>query len=422
MRLLVLAPQLPWPPQQGTALRNLNILLHLAERHAVTLLCFAEPGAEPGPLAEAGLEIITVPPPAPRPFWRRLLDLPSRLTPDLVRRLDSPAMDAAIRDLVARSAGDLGFEGLQVEGMEMAAFGLRARAGLAAVQARPPRLVYDAHNAEWLLQDRAWRADLRRPPRGWVGAAYSLAQTAKIRRYEARLLAAADATVAVSRADAAALRPLAPGARFVVVPNGVDVEAYPMADPSAEEPELCVFTGKMDFRPNVDAMTWFCESVWPRVRAGRPEARLAIVGRDPSPRVAALASAEQGILVTGAVADVRPWIARAGLVVVPLRVGGGTRLKVLEAMAMGKALVATRLGVEGLDLRAGQELVLADEAAPMAEAILALGRDAARRAALGAAARDRAEADYRWSVLVPRIEALYTGPAVDREGLPTDGR
>ncbi|MCB0215248.1 MAG: glycosyltransferase [Chloroflexi bacterium] len=414
----MLAPRLPWPTWQGTALRNLNILLHLAERHALTLLCFAEPGATPGPLAEAGIEIIGLPPPAPRPVWRRLLDLPGRLEPDLVRRLDSPAMEAAIAALVAREAGGPGYDGLQIEGMEMAAFGLRAQAGLARVQARPPRLVYDAHNAEWLLQDRAWRADLRRPPKGWVGAAYSLAQTAKIRRYEGRLLAAADATVAVSRADAAALAPLAPEARFVVVPNGVDVEAYPVADPDAVEPGLVVFTGKMDFRPNVDAMTWFCQAVWPRVRAGRPEARLAIVGRDPSPRVRALASAQAGVEVTGAVPDVRPWIARAGLVVVPLRVGGGTRLKVLEAMAMGKALVASTLAVEGLDLRPGLELAQADDATAMAEAILTLSRDPARRAALGTAARARAEADYRWSVLVPRIEALYADPP---GRLPTSG-
>jgi glycosyltransferase involved in cell wall biosynthesis len=163
----------------------------------------------------------------------------------------------------------------------------------------------------------------------------------------------------------------------------------------------------MDFRPNVDAMAWFCEAVWPGLRALRPKARLAIVGRDPAPRVAALADPALGIEVSGAVEDVRPWIAEAGVVVVPLRVGGGTRLKVLEAMAMGKAVVATSLGVEGLDLQPGVEAEIVDDPAAMAASIARLMADPAARAALGRRARARALADYRWEVLVPRIEALY---------------
>jgi glycosyltransferase involved in cell wall biosynthesis len=293
--------------------------------------------------------------------------------------------------------------------MEMARFGLDALASLSRVQPQPPRLVYDAHNAEWVLQDRAWRTDLRRP-RGWPGALYSMFQTVKIRRFEARLLRRATATVAVSRADEAALRELFSGARIAVVPNGVDTDAYPLADPSAIEPGLLVYTGKMDFRPNVDAMAWFAEEVLPRLRASHPQARLAIVGRDPHPRVQALNDPSLGIQVTGAVPEIQPWIARAEVVIVPLRVGGGTRLKVLEAMAMGKALVATSLGVEGLDLRPGIELEIADEPEAMARALASLLGDADRRAALGRAARERAVADYRWDVLVPHIEALYSEP------------
>jgi sugar transferase (PEP-CTERM/EpsH1 system associated) len=420
LRILVLAPQLPWPPRQGTALRNLGILEHLARRHAVTLLCFAQADAEPGPLGEAGVTILRLPPPPPRPIWRRLLDLPITRTPDLLRRLASPAMDAAIDRL---AASDARFDVIQIEGMEMAAFGLRARRAFARASGSAPRLVYDAHNAEWLLQDRAWRADFRRL-RGLPGAAYSLLQTAKIRHYEAKLLRAADATVAVSAADAAALAALWPAARMAVVPNGVDVDLYRPADASdasGETPERCVYTGKMDFRPNVDAMAWFCEAVWPRLRALRPDASLAIVGRDPAARVLALADPAKGIEVTGAVEDVRPWIAGAGVVVVPLRVGGGTRLKVLEAMAMGKAVVATSLGVEGLDLQPGVEVEIVDEPAAMAASIARLMADPESRAALGRRARARATADYRWEVLVPRIEALYRAEEGSNPGDPSSG-
>ena len=406
MRILVLAPQLPWPPHQGTALRNLNILLLLAKRHSVTLLCFGDADAALGRLDGTGIETVLIEAPPARSMLRRLIDMPTTPTPDLVRRLGSPAMDAAVDRVVAASASGPRFDVVQIEGMEMAGFGLRAYEGLARAQAQAPRLVYDAHNAEWLLQDRAWRSDVRRP-RGWIGAIYSRVQTAKIRRFESGLLRKADATVVVSQADAEALEPLAPRARLVVVPNGVDVEDYPPADPARADRRLCVFTGKMDFRPNIDAVAWFCQQVWPRVRARQPEMHLAIVGRDPVPRVRALEGRDTGVEVTGAVPDVQPWIERAGVIVVPLRVGGGTRLKVLEAMSMQKAIVATTLGAEGLDLVDGCEIEIADEPERMAERIIGLSGDPDRRLSLGRRARARAESDYRWAVLVPRIEALF---------------
>jgi glycosyltransferase involved in cell wall biosynthesis len=312
-------------------------------------------------------------------------------------------MRRAVAEEVSMSALHGAPDIVQIEGLEMAPYGLAARR---LTDGCGPRLVYDAHNAEWVLQDRAWRTDLGRP-RLWHGALYSLAQTWKLRRFERRLLGAADATVAVSARDAEALREVAPGAAIAVVPNGVDTDAYRQADPAAVDPALVVFTGKMDFRPNIDAMAWFCREVWPRVRAGRPEARLAIVGRDPAPRVRALAGAD--VDVTGAVDDVRPHLARAGVVAVPLRVGGGTRLKVLEAMAMGKAIAATDLAVEGLNVRDGAEALLADTGPLLAEAVLRLMSDADLRARLGARARARAEGEYAWSALVPAIEALY-GP------------
>lgn len=401
-RILIIAPQVPWPPHQGTAIRNLNVALHLARDHDVTLAGFAPNGADAGPLAAAGIALVTAPPPPARPLAVRMRDLPTTRVPDLARRLDSAAFAARLAGLIASAPP---FDVVQIEGLEMARHGLAAHTRAAARGPRP-RLIYDAHNAEWLLQDRAWRTDIRRP-RTWVGAAYSVVQTAKIRRFERALLRAADATAAVSAADAAALRTLAPAARVVVVPNGVDLEHYAAVAPGDETATRCVFTGKMDFRPNIDAMAWFCAQVWPLVRASRPDATLAIVGRDPAPRVAALGDARQGITVTGAVPDTRPYIADAGVVVVPLRVGGGTRLKVLEAMAMARPIVATHLAVEGLDLAAGVEARLADDPAAFAAHVVALMADPAARAALGAAARRRVERDFAWSALVPRLAGLY---------------
>jgi glycosyltransferase involved in cell wall biosynthesis len=307
---------------------------------------------------------------------------------------------------------------IQIEGLEMVRHGLAAVAAARAA-GQQPRVAYDAHNAEWVLQDRAWRADVGRPA-GWIGAFYSRLQTAKLRRFERALLGAVDATIAVSDADAAALRAVeghprgSRRARIEVVPNGVDVDAVEAADPAAVEAGTCLFIGKMDFRPNVDAMSWMAREAWPLIRAEVPEARLWIVGRDPNAVVTALADGSNGIEVVGGVPEVSTWLARAAVVVVPLRIGGGTRLKVLEAMSAGKAIAATTMAVEGLHLTHEREALLGDRPAEFAHCVVQLLRDAAQRGRLGAQARHRVERDYRWSALVPRIEALYA----NRENRP----
>jgi len=421
----MVAPHVPWPASQGTAIRNLGIALELARRHAVTLIAFGAPRDPRGPLADAGIEVIAVPQPRARSLVRRLLDLVSTPAPDLARRLDSRSM----RDTLARLARETsspdrpGFDIVQIEGLEMASHGLfahgalREAAGLSVRSgrstpgrrlARPPRVVYDAHNAEWLLQARAARADVLRPG-GWPGAAYSAAQALKLRRYEKALLGSVHAAAAVSAADAAVLARLAPDTRIAIAPNGVAAPgiADRAADRSAEDDDLCAFIGKMDFRPNIDAMTWFCAAVWPAIRSARPAARLEIVGRDPTPRVLALHAPERGVSVEGAVPDVAPYLARAAVIVVPLRIGGGTRLKVLEAMAAGCAIAATPLAVEGLNIHAGREAVLAAKPDQLAKAVVGLLGDRRHRRKLGDAARRRALLEYRWTDIVPEIERLY---------------
>ena len=162
----------------------------------------------------------------------------------------------------------------------------------------------------------------------------------------------------------------------------------------------------MDFRPNIDAVVWFADEVLPLIQREEPDARFVIVGKEPHPRVQDLA-ARPGITVTGWVADIRAHIAAAAVYVVPLRIGGGTRLKVLEAMAMRSALVSTRLGCEGFPLD-GQEIVtFADEAASFAAATVALLLDPARHARQGDAGRQFVEANYGWTAIVPRLRAVY---------------
>jgi len=186
------------------------------------------------------------------------------------------------------------------------------------------------------------------------------------------------------------------------VPTGVDVD-YFAPDGVAEAPDRLVFTGSMDWYPNEDGIAHFIEAVLPRIRRAVPTAALTVVGRNPSARLQALAAAA-GVEVTGLVDDVRPHMAAAAVYVVPLRVGGGTRLKIFEALSMAKAVVSTTIGAEGLPLTPGQDYLSADDPAAFADAVVALLRDPVRRRAIGAAGRRLVEARYSWSRVVDEFE------------------
>jgi glycosyltransferase involved in cell wall biosynthesis len=188
--------------------------------------------------------------------------------------------------------------------------------------------------------------------------------------------------------------------------NGFRATAYRVSPGPAATGQDLVFTGKMDFRPNVDAVLWFAQHVLPQVRQEAPGAHFWVVGKGTHPRLAPLAD-NPAVTVTGWVEDIRPYIAGAMVYVIPLRIGGGTRLKVLEAMAMAKAIVSTSLGCEGFDLVPGRELVTADTPTEFAREVLALMNDAPRRKELGRAARDFAGSKYDWRLIVPRLERVY---------------
>ena len=406
MKLLVLTPQLPYPPHQGTTLRNFNILKHLAPRRDITLLSFGTAAEldNAAPLRALCRHIEIVPYPTRSLAQRAWTTLTSPL-PDMALRLKSDEMHARYDALMRRESFDI----VQVEGIEMARYVLQSK-----IANHKSKIVFDDHNAEYVLQRTAFEADARRPAR-WHAALYSLIQWKKLERYERAMCRAADHIVVCSEADARAITTLfhppdtslAIGKRqskITVIPNGVDTEFYTPAETPRDEPQL-VFTGKMDFRPNIDAMTWFAAEILPRVRAEIPQAQLVIVGQKPAPTIRALAR-QPGITVTGWVADTRPYLRDAALYVVPLRMGSGTRLKVLEAMAMGKAIVSTTRGIEGLELTE-REVVVADTREEFARAIVSLWRDSARRRALGQNARTLAEARYDWRALVPRFEEVF---------------
>lgn len=399
MKVLLLTPQLPYPPHQGTSLRNFHIIRGLAQACEVSLLSFLEPGQsvaaeQIGPLAELCRTIETVPVP-PRTTGRRLQQLLATRRPDMAHRLFSPAFNVRLLQLLQAENYDI----VQIEGIELARY-------LPVIRHGSPRskIVFDDHNAETELQRRNFLTDLRQPRR-WVAAAYSAEQVRRLRKFERWVCQQADWVTAVSHPDKVHLEKLTNcRTPITVIPNSLDVPQFQLEAADAIPSDI-VFSGKMDYRPNVDAVLWFVDEVWPRVRRERPSTTFTIVGQKPHARLERLRS-EPGITLTGWVDRVEPYLAGAKVFVLPFRVGSGTRLKLIEAMAAGKALVSTAVGAEGFPVENDREIKLVDEAEGFATAVLHLLNHPEERQRLGQAAQHFAR-QYDWRVVVPQFLEIY---------------
>jgi glycosyltransferase involved in cell wall biosynthesis len=256
------------------------------------------------------------------------------------------------------------------------------------------------HNIESALMARRAQYETKAFARTYVRL-----QAARLARYEARQSPLFPLNVMVSQVDAEALHQMAPEVETLVVENGVDVEYFrPLR--GKEAPAL-IYSGGMNMFANKDAVLWFLTEIWPLLKEVSPELRFFAVGQDPPEELLRLQDRDASIEVPGFVDDIRPWVARAAVYVVPLRVGGGTRLKVVDAMAQGKAIVSTSVGCEGIRVSHGRDILIADQPALFAEQILALLRDEGRRRRLGDAARSLAEAEYSWPILGKKLLQGY---------------
>jgi sugar transferase (PEP-CTERM/EpsH1 system associated) len=256
------------------------------------------------------------------------------------------------------------------------------------------------HNIESVLMER--RAEFES---AWLAREFLRRESRKLRAYEAAASPRFDINIVVSRDDERTLTARVPGIRTSVVPNGVDTVYF---EPQPEHGEAAlVYTGGMNMFANRDAVMFFLREIWPLVRSRVPHTRFFAVGQDPPIELTAFAARDPRVSVTGYVNDIRPFVRESSVYVVPLRVGGGTRLKVLDAMAMGKALVSTSIGCEGIDVIPGRDLVVADSPASFAEATVSLLGDATRRQELGRNARRLVEKCYAWSVIGHRLVETY---------------
>lgn len=398
MNFLFLTPQLPYPPRQGAAIRNWGILRELAKQHDVHLLSFTEAKTTDIP----DLASVTTVTPPTRHVTDRLRDLICTTEPDMARRLWSDTFAETLDHLLARHTFDV----IQVEGVEMVPYALPYLAKSAG-----PIWVYDAHNAETDLQRSAMLADWRQPKR-WHAAAYSAIQVWKLKRYESKQLAKFDQVLAVSELDARYLKQLS-GMTPLVIPNGIDSQQFtpnryqPVPIMQEQAAPALVFTGKMDFRPNVDALLWFVDEILPLIKSDGLPPILWAVGQTPHPALARLQSHPQ-VVITGWVDAVEPYLAGANVVVVPLRMGSGTRLKVLQALSMARPLVGTTLGCAGLSLRDGEHLRLADDPSTFAKAVSEMLRDPNQATKMGQQARKHIKQRFDWRILVPKLEQQLT--------------
>lgn len=407
MKLLWLNAGLLLPLDKGGKLRTWHVMRHLAARHDITYLSFedsTQTDADRLGMREVCSELETVPrTDTVKGTWRFHAEAARYLldpVPYAVAKYRSAAYRARLEALLA--TGD--FDAVVCD-------------FLPPVVNLPERLPCPAILFTHNVEAEIWRrhAEQATDP---VSRLLLTQQWRRMLRFESAALARFDLVLAVSEADGrtfARLYPDALGSPVHVVQTGVETD-YFRPFPAAPQRAHMVFTGSMDWLPNEDGMTYFCREILPKIRQAEPEATLSIIGRAPTPAVRRLAEIP-GVDVTGRVDDVRPHIARGAVYVVPLRIGGGTRLKIFEAMSMAKAVVSTTVGAEGLPVTNGHDIDIADEPARFAHAVVHLMRDTDARRAIERAARALVVERYDWSAVAWDFEdALLTAAGVTRRG------
>ena len=385
--ILFLAHRVPFPPDRGDKIRGFHVLKHLAQRHRVHLVAFADDARDMAPQPEfdalLGGRVVV---------WRGKSQLRALAEALVTNRPASVAAFAhsAVARGVAKVLEQRSIDAIYVFSSQMAQY-LPTPCEVPVVMD-----FVDVDSAKFAVY-----AESSRWPRNLLYAR----EASTLLAHDAHVAAQVDASVFVSEAEAALFRRETGAGNVVAIENGIDTAAFDPQHvaPTPTDHPLILFTGQMDYRPNIDAATWFAEAILPRIREHVREARFAIVGRAPSDAVLALAR-EPGVTVTGEVPDVRPWLAAADVVVAPLKLARGIQNKVLEAMAMARPVIASTSAAEGID-HDGTIAVAAD-AEDFTRRTVALLRDPEAAQAAGTAARRRVCARYGWDAALAPLDGL----------------
>lgn len=386
MRLLFLCHRVPYPPHKGEKIRSWNILKYLAERHEVSLACLADEGLDSQAVPELARYARDILIERIHPRRQLALAVGSLLsaTPVTVSYFYSRALQRRLDDLIDQKS----IEGLLCSSSPMAAYAFRSRRREQIARMHRVMDLIDVDSQKWqqyAAASSAWTAWLYRREAHYLAA------------FERRIAREFERVLLVSERERAYLRDAMVADRVSTMPNGVDLDYFSPARIQAVAPgePTLVFTGVMSYRPNIDGILWFADRILPRVRAAVPAVRLYVVGSRPSRRILRLAM-RAGITVTGQVQDVRPYLADASVCIVPLRIARGLQNKVLEAMAMGRAVVTTPEAFEGIDAEPGRDLIVAQGEGEFAAALIELLGNDERRREIGQSARARVESRYTW--------------------------
>ncbi len=392
MKILFLSPTVPFPLTDGGRIRVFNLLKQIAEKSDITLLALeTQPTDEEGiaELQQLGVQVHLVPnaPTLPRVSLRTLINAFHRQQPITVSRYDLPTYRQRFRELLATEDYDL----VHYEMFHTAQF--HTETDLPGVLSQQN------------VDSEIWRRLCSETANPFYKFVYWTQQRA-FQRYERVLSPKFDVVTCTSDIDALVFQQHCAEDAIAIIPNGVDVTHF-QPDFTTESPAHLIYIGSMDWYPNEDAVAFFANEILPSIQSEVSDVRFSIVGGNPSARVQKLAERDS-VIVTGRVPEIKPYFAEATVFVVPLRIGSGTRLKILEALAMGKAIVSTSVGAEGLDLKDGEEIFIADEPKPFAEAVTRLLTDPTLRRRIGENGRARVEKDYDWRSIGEKLYQLYT--------------
>lgn len=391
LKVLVLDEEIPFPLNSGKRIRTWNLLRNLCQQHSIAFLCYGT-AEDPGlpHLEGLGIQVLLVPPlPAANSFHFYAGAFANLFSawPYSVSRHHTRKFTRAIRSLLAKQSFDL----VHCEWTPYASY-------MDAV-GRLSMLIM-AHNIEATVWRRRAQHASNLPERLFMGL-----QAWKMARFEKKSFARAGHVAVVTDEEARTARQW--GARAVsLVSNGVDTE-YLQPTGEAPEPDSLLFLGSLDWQPNRDALLYLLREILPRIQTANPRAKLRVVGRQPATKLREQVEGLSGVEWVGEVPDIRPHFARAFVVLVPLRIGGGSRIKILESMSMGKAVVATRIGAEGLDVVPGIHCLIADSPADFCQSVVQLLDDPERAAELGRKGRELVLRQYDWGRVAKILEQAW---------------
>ncbi len=391
MKVLLLTQVLPYPPDSGPKVKTWNVIKYLTRHHDVTLVSFVrgDRSAQVEHLRQY-CQVHTVPMKrgAARDAWHMGRSLLAG-QPFLMARDDR----AAMRQVIDRLAADQRFDIVHADQLNMAQYATRVTGAFK---------VLDAHNALWMLYRRLWKTMRPGLKKLFLGRDWQL-----LRAYEGRVCREFDAVVAVSDEDRLALQEAAgEPLDITVIPIAVDTDEVNLVERNHAANHI-LHIGTMYWPPNVDGIRWFVQEIYPLIRQQRPDVVLDLVGSRPPQKLVALNNGETGVNVTGYVPDPLPYLKRACLMIVPLRSGGGMRVKILNALAQGIPVVSTALGAEGIDVTAGENILLADAPADFAAACVRLLDDAPLGQHLARNGRRLIEEQYDYRKACRPLDDVY---------------